>query len=180
MSTDFNNKENSKVLKETKEEKLIEKNSINFTPKLGLKYQKKIYENKNLNTSGEFNNSIYPQSESRSSLEDMFISIKNLENKMNFIEKILQSSNCLISQEYSIQNDENTKKKEKENINNNGEDKFNEEKILNLMNELINSLSLSLEDTYNKIWKLIFGDSFPRRNKRLKVKKFHKFLWIFI
>ena len=138
LSTDFNNKENSKVLKETKEEKLIEKNSINFTPKLGLKYQKKIYENKNLNTSGEFNNSIYPQSESRSSLEDMFISIKNLENKMNFIEKILQSSNCLISQEYSIQNDENTKKKEKENINNNGEDKFNEEKILNLMNELIN------------------------------------------
>ena len=138
LLTEADNKENLKILRETKEENLTVKTSLNFTPKLGTKSQKKIFDNKNFNNSGEFNNNIYPQSETRSSLEEPLILLKNLENKMNFIEKILQSNNCLISQEYSIQNGENSKKNEKENINNSVENKYNEEKILNLVKEMIN------------------------------------------
>ena len=58
--------------------------------------------------------------------------MKNLENKMNDIEKILQSNNCLINQEYSIQNNESNNKI---NSNNQKKDQLNEEKIMKLIEE---------------------------------------------
>jgi hypothetical protein len=110
-STDYNNNQKeTKILNETKTDKVLRKNSINCTPKLGSKSHKKIIDTKNLNTSAEINNNIYAQTERHSSLEDISISIKHLENKMNYIEKLLQSNNCLINQEYSIQNEEKNEK----------------------------------------------------------------------
>ena len=131
---EINNKDKSKVLNETMTDRVLRKNSINFTPKLGSKSQKKVIESKNINTNTEINNSIYTKNEYQSPLEEILASLKNLENKTNSIEKILQSNNCLIKQEYSIQNDNIS---EKTDLNNKNEDKLNEEKIMKLFGELI-------------------------------------------
>ena len=148
--SEFNNKEEIKILNETKTDKVIRKNSINCTPKLGSKSHKKIIDTKNLNTSAEINNNIYAQTERHSSLEDISISIKHLENKMNYIEKLLQSNNCLINQEYSIQNEEKNEKIEKINLNKNMEDKLNEEKIKKLFDELMNKKENNFKNMLNE------------------------------
>jgi len=148
--SEFNNKEEIKILNETKTDKVIRKNSINCTPKLGSKSHKKIIDTKNLNTSAEINNNIHAQTERHSSLEDISISIKHLENKMNYIEKLLQSNNCLINQEYSIQNEEKNEKIEKINLNKNMEDKLNEEKIKKLFDELMNKKENNFKNMLNE------------------------------
>ena len=148
--SEFNNKEELKILNETKTDKVLRKNSINCTPKLGSKSHKKIIDTKNLNTSAEINNNIYAQTERHSSLEDISISIKHLENKMNYIEKLLQSNNCLINQEYSIQNEEKNEKIEKINLNKNMEDKLNEEKIKKLFDELMNKKENNFKNMLNE------------------------------
>ena len=148
--SEFNNKEEIKILNETKTDKVLRKNSINCTPKLGSKSHKKIIDTKNLNTSAEINNNIYAQTERHSSLEDISISIKHLENKMNYIEKLLQSNNCLINQEYSIQNEEKNEKIEKINLNKNMEDKLNEEKIKKLFDELMNKKENNFKNMLNE------------------------------
>ena len=148
--SEFNNKEEIKILNETKTDKVLRKNSINCTPKLGSKSHKKIIDTKNLNTSAEINNNIHAQTERHSSLEDISISIKHLENKMNYIEKLLQSNNCLINQEYSIQNEEKNEKIEKINLNKNMEDKLNEEKIKKLFDELMNKKENNFKNMLNE------------------------------
>ena len=148
--SEFNNKEEIKILNETKTDKVLRKNSINCTPKLGSKSHKKIIDTKNLNTSAEINNNIHAQTERHSSLEDISISIKHLENKMNYIEKLLQSNNCLINQEYSIQNEEKNEKIEKINLNKNNEDKLNEEKIKKLFDELMNKKENNFKNMLNE------------------------------
>ena len=148
--SEFNNKEELKILNETKTDKVLRKNSINCTPKLGSKSHKKIIDTKNLNTSAEINNNIHAQTERHSSLEDISISIKHLENKMNYIEKLLQSNNCLINQEYSIQNEEKNEKIEKINLNKNNEDKLNEEKIKKLFDELMDKKETNFKNMLNE------------------------------
>ena len=150
-STEYNNNQKeTKILNETKTDKVLRKNSINCTPKLGSKSHKKIIDTKNLNTSTEINNNIYSQTERHSSLEDMFISMKHLENKMNYIEKLLQSNNCLINQEYSIQSEEKGEKIEKINLNKNNEDKLNEEKIKKLFDELMDKKETNFKKMLNE------------------------------
>ena len=150
-STDYNNNQKeTKILNETKTDKVLRKNSINCTPKLGSKSHKKIIDTKNLNSSAEISNNIYSQTERHSSLEDIFISMKHLENKMNYIEKLLQSNNCLINQEYSIQSEEKGEKIEKINLNKNNEDKLNEEKIKKLFDELMDKKETNFKKMLNE------------------------------
>ena len=130
-----NNKDKSKILNETKTNITLRKNSLNCTPKLGSKSKKKVIDKKYLNINMERNNSINFQNEGLSSLDDILIVMKNLENKMNDIEKILQSNNCLINQEYSIQNNESNNKI---NLNNQKKEQLNEEKIMKLIEESMN------------------------------------------
>ena len=150
-STNYkNNQKETKILNETKTDKVLRKNSINCTPKLGSKSHKKIIDTKNLKTSAEISNNIYSQTERHSSLEDIFISMKHLENKMNYIEKLLQSNNCLINQEYSIQSEEKGEKIEKINLNKNNEDKLNEEKIKKLFDELMDKKETNFKKMLNE------------------------------
>ena len=146
--TEFNNQDKTKILNEITTDKILRKNSNNnCTPKLGSKSQKKIIDNNNMHIRTEINNSKHSQSENHSSLEDIFISIKNLENKMNYIEKLLQSNNCLVNQEYSIQDDEMNK-----NVNstNKNEDKLTEEKIMKLIDERINKNENNFKNILNE------------------------------
>ena len=97
--------------------------------------------------STEINNSIYFQNEYHSLIEDILISIKNLDNKVNTIEKILQSNSCFTNQEYSIQNDY-INDKIKYNSNNN--ENLNDEKILQSINDLVDKKEENLKNILNE------------------------------
>ena len=146
--TEFNNKERKNSITDSKINKSSRRNSINYTPKLGSKSQKRVIDNKNLNINNELiNNSIYTQSERHSPMEEILNSIKNLENKMNYIEKTIQSNNCIENQEYSIQNEE---KNEKINIKNKNKEELNEEKIIKLINELMDKKEENYKNILNE------------------------------
>ena len=146
--TEFNDKERKNSITDSKINKSSRRNSINYTPKLGSKSQKRVIDNKNLNINNELiNNSIYTQSERHSPMEEILNSIKNLENKMNYIEKTIQSNNCIENQEYSIQNEE---KNEKINIKNKNKEELNEEKIIKLINELMDKKEENYKNILNK------------------------------
>ena len=146
--TEFNDKERKNSITDSKINKSSRRNSINYTPKLGSKSQKRVIDNKNLNINNELiNNSIYTQSERHSPMEEILNSIKNLENKMNYIEKTIQSNNCIENQEYSIQNEE---KNEKINIKNKNKEELNEEKIIKLINELMDKKEENYKNILNE------------------------------
>ena len=146
--TEFNNKERKNSITDSKINKSSRRNSINYTPKLGSKSQKRVIDNKNLNINNELiNNSIYTQSERHSPMEEILNSIKNLENKMNYIEKTIQSNNCIENQEYSIQNEE---KNENINIKNKNKEELNEEKIIKLINELMDKKEENYKNILNE------------------------------
>ena len=146
--TEFNDKERKNSITDSKINKSSRRNSINYTPKLGSKSQKRVIDNKNLNINNELiNNSIYTQSERHSPMEEILNSIKNLENKMNYIEKTIQSNNCIENQEYSIQNEE---KNENINIKNKNKEELNEEKIIKLMNELMDKKEENYKNILNE------------------------------
>ena len=146
ISTESNNKDKDKTknIKETKADNIIKRNTINCTPKLGSKSKKNTTDNNNMSI--EINNSIYGQNDFHSPMEEIFISIKNLENKINSIEKIIQSNNCLKNQEYSIQNDDIKEKKDLNFVNENNNNNLNEEKITKILNELINKKEESFKN----------------------------------
>ena len=146
--TEFNDKERKNSITDSKINKSSRRNSINYTPKLGSKSQKRVIDNKNLNINNELiNNSIYTQSERHSPMEEILNSIKNLENKMNYIEKTIQSNNCIENQEYSIQNEE---KNENINIKNKNKEELNEEKIIKLINELMDKKEENYKNILNE------------------------------
>ena len=146
--TEFNDKERKNSITDSKINKSSRRNSINYTPKLGSKSQKRVIDNKNININNELiNNSIYTQSERHSPMEEILNSIKNLENKMNYIEKTIQSNNCIENQEYSIQNEE---KNEKINIKNKNKEELNEEKIIKLINELMDKKEENYKNILNE------------------------------
>ena len=146
--TEFNDKERKNSITDSKINKSSRRNSINYTPKLGSKSQKRVIDNKNLNINNELiNNSIYTQSERHSHMEEILNSIKNLENKMNYIEKTIQSNNCIENQEYSIQNEE---KNENINIKNKNKEELNEEKIIKLINELMDKKEENYKNILNE------------------------------
>ena len=146
--TEFNDKERKNSITDPKINKSSRRNSINYTPKLGSKSQKRVIDNKNININNELiNNSIYTQSERHSPMEEILNSIKNLENKMNYIEKTIQSNNCIENQEYSIQNEE---KNEKINIKNKNKEELNEEKIIKLINELMDKKEENYKNILNE------------------------------
>jgi hypothetical protein len=146
--TEFNDKERKNSITDSKINKSSRRNSINYTPKLGSKSQKRVIDNKNLNINNELiNNSIYTQSERHSPMEEILNSIKNLENKMNYIEKTIQSNNCIENQEYSIQNEE---KNEKINIKIKNKEELNEEKIIKLINELMDKKEENYKNILNE------------------------------
>ena len=146
--TEFNDKERKNSITDSKINKSSRRNSINYTPKLGSKSQKRVIDNKNLNINNELiNNSIYTQSERHSPMEEILNSIKNLENKMNYIEKTIQSNNCIENQEYSIQNEE---KNENINIKNKNGEELNEEKIIKLINELMDKKEENYKNILNE------------------------------
>ena len=146
--TEFNDKERKNPITDSKINKSSRRNSINYTPKLGSKSQKRVIDNKNININNELiNNSIYTQSERHSPMEEILNSIKNLENKMNYIEKTIQSNNCIENQEYSIQNEE---KNEKINIKNKNKEELNEEKIIKLINELMDKKEENYKNILNE------------------------------
>ena len=138
---------NSKILNQTKTENILGRNPIHFTPKLGSKSKKNVKEDKSFKMSTEINNSIYFQNEYHSLTEDILISIKNLDNKVNTIEKILQSNSCFTNQEYSIQNDY-INDKIKYNSNNN--ENLNDEKILQSINDLVDKKEENLKNILNE------------------------------
>ena len=138
---------NSKILNQTKTENILGRNPIHFTPKLGSKSKKNVKEDKSFKMSTEINNSIYFQNEYHSLIEDILISIKNLDNKVNTIEKILQSNSCFTNQEYSIQNDY-INDKIKYNSNNN--ENLNDEKILQSINDLVDKKEENLKNILNE------------------------------
>ena len=138
---------NSKILNQTKTENILGRNPIHFTPKLGSKSKKNVKEDKSFKMSTEINNSIYFQNEYHSLIEDILISIKNLDNKVNTIEKILQSNSCFTNQEYSIQNDYiNDKIK----YNSNNKKNLNDEKILQSINDLVDKKEENLKNILNE------------------------------
>ena len=144
--TEFNDKERKNSITDSKINKSSRRNSINYTPKLGSKSQKRVIDNKNININNELiNNSIYTQSERHSPMEEILNSIKNLENKMNYIEKTIQSNNCIENQEYSIQNEEKN-----ENIKNKNKEELNEEKIIKLINELMDKKEENYKNILNE------------------------------
>ena len=146
--TEFNDKERKNSITDSKINKSSRRNSINYTPKLGSKSQKRVIDNKNININNELiNNSIYTQSERHSPMEEILNSIKNLENKMNYIEKTIQSNNCIENQEYSIQNEE---KNENINIKNKNKEELNEEKIIKLINELMDKKEENYKNILNE------------------------------
>lgn len=146
--TEFNDKERKNSITDSKINKSSRRNSINYTPKLGSKSKKRVIDNKNININNELiNNSIYTQSERHSPMEEILNSIKNLENKMNYIEKTIQSNNCIENQEYSIQNEE---KNEKINIKNKNKEELNEEKIIKLINELMDKKEENYKNILNE------------------------------
>ena len=146
--TEFNDKERKNSIIDSKINKSSRRNSINYTPKLGSKSQKRVIDNKNININNELiNNSIYTQSERHSPMEEILNSIKNLENKMNYIEKTIQSNNCIENQEYSIQNEE---KNENINIKNKNKEELNEEKIIKLINELMDKKEENYKNILNE------------------------------
>ena len=146
--SEFNsNINNSKILNQTKTENILGRNPIHFTPKLGSKSKKNVKEDKSFKMSTEINNSIYFQNEYHSLIEDILISIKNLDNKVNTIEKILQSNSCFTNQEYSIQNDY-INDKIKYNSNNN--ENLNDEKILQSINDLVDKKEENLKNILNE------------------------------
>ena len=146
--TEFNDKERKNSITDSKINKSSRRNSINYTPKLGSKSQKRVIDNKNININNELiNNSIYTQSERHSPMEEILNSIKNLENKMNYIEKTIQSNNCIENQEYSIQNEE---KNEKINIKIKNKEELNEEKIIKLINELMDKKEENYKNILNE------------------------------
>ena len=146
--TEFNDKERKNSITDSKINKSSRRNSINYTPKLGSKSQKRVIDNKNININNELiNNSIYTQSERHSPMEEILNSIKNLENKMNYIEKTIQSNNCIENQEYSIQNEE---KNEIINIKNKNKEELNEEKIIKLINELMDKKEENYKNILNE------------------------------
>ena len=146
--TEFNNKERKNSITDSKINKSSRRNSINYTPKLGSKSQKRVIDSKNININNELiNNSIYTQSERHSPMEEILNSIKNLENKMNYIEKTIQSNNCIENQEYSIQNEE---KNENINIKNKNKEELNEEKIIKLINELMDKKEENYKNILNE------------------------------
>jgi len=146
--TEFNDKERKNSITDSKINKSSRRNSINYTPKLGSKSQKRVIDNKNLNINNELiNNSIYTQSERHSPMEEILNSIKNLENKMNYIEKTIQSNNCIENQEYSIQNEE---KNENINIKIKNKEELNEEKIIKLINELMDKKEENYKNILNE------------------------------
>ena len=146
--TEFNDKERKNSITDSKINKSSRRNTINYTPKLGSKSQKRVIDNKNININNELiNNSIYTQSERHSPMEEILNSIKNLENKMNYIEKTIQSNNCIENQEYSIQNEE---KNEKINIKNKNKEELNEEKIIKLINELMDKKEENYKNILNE------------------------------
>ena len=90
--------------------KIINNKTID-TPKLGSKTQKQLkdikYLNLNLN-SNEDNDYLCGKNEEHTPKnlnEDIFLGIKNLNNKMTGIERLLQSNNSFKNQTYSIEND---------------------------------------------------------------------------
>ena len=146
--TEFNDKERKNSITDSKINKSSRRNSVNYTPKLGSKSQKRVIDNKNININNELiNNSIYTQSERHSPMEEILNSIKNLENKMNYIEKTIQSNNCIENQEYSIQNEE---KNENINIKNKNKEELNEEKIIKLINELMDKKEENYKNILNE------------------------------
>ena len=146
--TEFNDKERKNSITDSKINKSSRRNSINYTPKLGSKSQKRVIDSKNININNELiNNSIYTQSERHSPMEEILNSIKNLENKMNYIEKTIQSNNCIENQEYSIQNEE---KNENINIKNKNKEELNEEKIIKLINELMDKKEENYKNILNE------------------------------
>ena len=138
---------NSKILNQTKTENILGRNPIHFTPKLGSKSKKNVKEDKSFKMSTEINNSIYFQNEYHSLIEDILISIKNLDNKVNTIEKILQSNSCFTNQEYSIQNDYTN---DKIKYNSNNKENLFDEKIMKSINDLVNKKEENLKNILNE------------------------------
>ena len=138
---------NSKILNQTKTENILGRNPIHFTPKLGSKSKKNVKEDKSFKMSTEINNSIYFQNEYHSLIEDILISIKNLDNKVNTIEKILQSNSCFTNQEYSIQNDYTN---DKVKYNSNNKENLFDEKILQSINNLVDKKEENLKNILNE------------------------------
>ena len=138
---------NSKILNQTKTENILGRNPIHFTPKLGSKSKKNVKEDKSFKMSTEINNSIYFQNEYHSLIEDILISIKNLDNKVNTIEKILQSNSCFTNQEYSIQNDYTN---DKVKYNSNNKENLFDEKIMKSINDLVNKKEENLKNILNE------------------------------
>ena len=138
---------NSKILNQTKTENILGRNPIYFTPKLGSKSKKNVKEDKSFKMSTEINNSIYFQNEYHSLIEDILISIKNLDNKVNTIEKILQSNSCFTNQEYSIQNDYTN---DKVKYNSNNKENLFDEKIMKSINDLVNKKEENLKNILNE------------------------------
>ena len=170
--TEFNDKERKNSITDSKINKSSRRNSINYTPKLGSKSQKRVIDNKNININNELiNNSIYTQSERHSPMEEILNSIKNLENKMNYIEKTIQSNNCIENQEYSIQNEE---KNEKINIKNILKEK--EEKVIQLFG-LIKSKGDNNIDN-NETYLKMKVDELEKENQQLseKIIRYEKFI----
>ena len=97
--------------------------------------------------STEINNSIYFQNEYHLLIEDILISIKNLDNKVNTIEKILQSNSCFTNQEYSIQNDYTN---DKFKYNSNNKENLFDEKIMKSINDLVNKKEENLKNILNE------------------------------
>ena len=146
--SEFNsNINNSKILNQTKTENILGRNPIHFTPKLGSKSKKNVKEDKSFKMSTEINNSIYFQNEYHSLIEDILISIKNLDNKVNTIEKILQSNSCFTNQEYSIQNDYTN---DKVKYNSNNKENLFDEKIMKSINDLVNKKEENLKNILNE------------------------------
>ena len=92
-----------------------ENNDSKVTPKLGSKTPKNIKEikplelNSNLDAKNNNNNSLLVKNEEYSLKtlnEDIIIGIKNLENKITGIERLLQSSTSFKNQFYSIKNED--------------------------------------------------------------------------
>ena len=95
----------------------------------------------------EINNSIYFQNECHTVIEDIFISIKNLENKINSVEKLLQSNTCIKNQEYSIQKNDVI---EKISHNTNNRENLIDEKNMKCINELMNQKEENFKNILNE------------------------------
>ena len=148
LFTEFNTTINkTKILNQTKTENFFGRNSIHFTPKLGSKSKKTIKEDKSFKMNTEINNSIYFQNECHTVIEDIFISIKNLENKINSVEKLLQSNTCIKNQEYSIQKNDVI---EKISHNTNNRENLIDEKNMKCINELMNQKEENFKNILNE------------------------------